>query len=111
MSTQMPSSWPEFYGLPPGRSWITYAELREALGKEGIYVTRDLVRKAVASEPPADFHGWKCYEARHVELIRRYVGGAGLDEADADDSKRIVRVGGAVAPSTEVGHTHGGNGA
>jgi hypothetical protein len=34
---------------------------------------------------------------------------AWFDDAD-DDSKRIVRVGGAVAPSTEVGHTHGGHG-
>lgn len=34
-----------------------------------------------------------------------------FDVADADDNKGIVRVGGAVAPSTEVGHTHGGHGA
>jgi hypothetical protein len=33
-----------------------------------------------------------------------------FDVPDEDDSKRIVRVGGAVAPAIEVGHTHRGHG-
>lgn len=53
----------------------------------------------------------KLQEQPHADDSRAEADHRAFDAADADDNKGIVRVGGAVAPSTEVGHTHGGHGA
>jgi transposase-like protein len=75
MSDPMPASWPDFYGLPAGRSWMTYSEVVAALGVEGIHVTREIVRRAVRDNEPEMFRRWKCYTPEHLELIRRHVSG------------------------------------
>ena len=58
-----------------------------------------------------DQMGGSTHEQPHADDSHAGEDRRALDVADADDSKRIVRVGGAVAPSTEVGHTYGGHGA
>jgi len=66
--------WSVLYGLPPRdeRTWVTLREMNEDLGREGLHVPRERVAEIVASDPPTGkFRAWKCYEPRHVEMVRR----------------------------------------
>lgn len=66
-------SWTDQMKLPPRaiRTWITFSEMAELLRQEGLAITRELARQAVWKCPPKHFRAWNCYEANHVELVRR----------------------------------------